>query len=100
MEKYYQNTVYMWKTEPDFREKLNGIAYLCFSHYSNLLKAAAKILSKKEGKAFLEQMNRVMENQLNPLCDSIKSFCKSFDYNSIGQPVDKRIIEKIIEFLR
>ena len=99
MEKYYQNAVYMWKTEPDFREKLGDITHLCFSHHASLLKAAAKILSKKEGKAFLEQINQIMQNRLNPLCENIHSFCKSFDYNSTGQPVDKQIIEKIIEFL-
>ena len=82
--KYCENIVYLWKTEPLFREKLQKQPELCFHHTAALLKSGNENLSTKLLTQFATDLFNATGRGLSASSDKIGRFCKSFDYRYAG----------------
>jgi hypothetical protein len=99
--KYCDNIVYLWKSEPVFREKFQKQPIICFRHTADLLKSAGKHLNDKQLAAFAADLFRVTSNGLAKYSDEISRFCKSFDYRftNIELGEAKHACEHAIDYL-
>lgn len=84
LEKYCSNIVFLWKTEPEFREKLLKQPYFCFTHTAALLKSGLENLPAKQFPAFSNDLLDVARNGLEKYSEEVSSFTKSFDYRYSG----------------
>jgi hypothetical protein len=80
LEKYCNNIVFLWKTEPEFREKFLRQPYFCFAHTSALLKSGLDNLSAKQFPSFSSDLLSITKNVLEKYLDEVSTFTKSFDY--------------------
>lgn len=85
LEKYCNNIVYLWKSEPVFREKLQKQPLFCFQHMTGLLKSGAENLNDKLLREFASDIFHVTSNGLSKASDEVSRFCKSFDYRYAGE---------------
>jgi len=102
MKHYYENIIYIWKTEEEFRDKFAGQPFFCLPHYARLLEYAAAGLDKKRAAAFSEQVNGIERAALERSAAYVSAFCKSFDHRFAGTPVDdetKTAIESAIALI-
>jgi hypothetical protein len=101
MIRYNENTIYIWKKEPDFRERFKKAPVFCLHHFSMLLKEAIKSLNQKEFKEFYEVIIYIQKNSLTELYEDITSFANTFDYRNNG-PTPKEVrsaIKRAIDIL-
>lgn len=101
LEKYCSNIVFLWKTEPEFREKLSKQPQFCFTHTAALLKSGQKHLSAKHFSSFAADVTTVAEKGLKIYSDEVARFCKSFDYRYAGHELGdaKLACEHAVEWL-
>lgn len=101
MDRYFDNLIYMWKTQEDFRQKFASREGFCIPHFSKLLTFAVKGLNEKEFKEFYHTIVNIQENSQNQMYTDISDFIKLFDHNSNTTPSDnvknsiKRSIQKL-----
>ena len=81
------NIAHMWKTEPSFRLKFNGIAGFCLPHANLLTESAPHRLGKKTGAEFAKDVAAAAARQSELLGEQITAFCKSFDHRNAGQDI-------------
>ncbi len=95
------NIVYLWESEPDFREKTAKQTTFCPTHLAKLLTCAQKELPKKLVGAFYQAHCKVAAKELFPLCEDISKFCKSFDHRFAGVPMgeERNAVERAIAYL-
>ena len=100
-EKYCSNIVYLWRTEPEFREKLLKQPYFCFTHTAALLKSGLENLPPKQFPAFSEDLIAVAKNGLEKYSGEVSTFTKSFDYRYAGADLGeaKLACEHAVEWL-
>lgn len=82
MDRYLKNLIYMWKTEPDFREKFSSQNGFCIPHFAELLKCALKELGKKDFSVFFNDIVSIQEKSQTEMYEDISSFIRLFDHNS------------------
>ena len=99
--KYYRNIVYLWKTEPVFREKLVKQPMFCFQHTAGLLGSGAEHLNDKQLRDFAADVFGVASKELQKMSDEVSRFCTSFDYRFSGEDLGeaKYACEHAISFL-
>jgi len=84
MEKYIENVIFLWKTEPEFRQKLSLQPQFCLGHFSSLITMGKKILSRKEFDGFAKALGELELGYLDGLRGRVSQFCKSFDHRFAG----------------
>jgi hypothetical protein len=102
MIKYYENIVYLWHTEPEFRNKLIAQPEFCFTHAVKLLKIGQENLNAKSTAVFAKDIFGVLEKSFPKVCSDIGGFCKSFDYRFADKPLsedEKFSVENAVKFL-
>ena len=101
LEKYCSNIVYLWKAEPEFREKLLRQPKFCFAHAAALLKSGLEHLSSKQFASFAADIGSVAGKDLRVRSDEVSRFCKSFDYRYSGEDLGeaKQACEHAVEWL-
>lgn len=101
MEKYYQNILYLWKTDPAFREKTRNQEYFCPAHLARLLQLARQELDKKNSPLFFADHLNAARGKLSELSTQVFAFCKSFDHRYADIPLGdaKHAIENTIAYL-
>lgn len=101
LDKYCSNIVFLWKTEPVFREKLQKQPWFCFHHTAALLRSGSDILNTKLLGEFAADLFRVTGNGLAASSDLVDRFCKSFDYRFAGGDLGdaKYASERAIDYL-
>jgi hypothetical protein len=87
---YYNNIFYLWRKEPDFREKFSRQPYFCVPHFADMAAQSEKYLPKKEQAEIIREMTGVCQEYLKSLGSGISEFCKSFDYRFAGKSVGER----------
>lgn len=93
--------VYLWETDPEFREKYAAQPYFCLPHYRRLLETS-KAESKKYASAFAKETARIVEGYFDELKEDVSWFCKKFDYRYDAEPWynSKDAVERAMKFLR
>jgi len=102
MTKYYENIVYLWRSEPEFREKLKAQPEFCFTQAVRLLKVGCDNLNTKTAAAFTRDVISVLEKTFPKISSDVGSFCKSFDYRFAGKTLcedEKLSVENAVKFL-
>jgi hypothetical protein len=84
--KMFDNAIYLWETEEDFREKFKNQKYFCLPHYRTLLEFARVGLSKKDFSDFFKTAREIEKKYLSELENDISWFCKKFDYRYDNEP--------------
>ncbi len=101
MEKYSENIIYLWKAEPEFRQKFNAQPMFCYEHSALLMRCAHDNLNHKLMHEFAADMVGVMKKKLDKVSADVSRFCKSFDYRNAGTELGdaKYAVENAIEYL-
>ena len=97
-----ETVVYLWETDPAFREKFAAQPYFCLPHYRRLLEIAQKKQSKKAYPAFAKMAAQIVERYFDELTEDVSWFCKKFDYRYGDEPWynSKDSVERAMKFLR
>lgn len=101
MNRYFNNIIYIWKTQEDFRNKFAVQEGFCIPHFSKLLKYAIDGLNEKEFKDFYHTIINMQEKSQNQIYEDISEFTMLFDHNNNSNPSEnvknsiKRSIQKI-----
>ncbi|MBQ2695796.1 MAG: ABC transporter substrate-binding protein [Clostridia bacterium] len=105
LEKFAEVFWYLYKNEPDFKEKVLACQGFCLPHFKLLLECADHELS---GKNLEEAKAEVIELELTHLKrinDEVNWFTKKFDYRNQNEPwgnskdAPQRAMEKLSKFL-
>ena len=102
MERYYENMLYIWKKEADFREKFKKQPFFCLSHYADLLDYAERCLPRNQRSEFIGELSKICGSYLEALSCDISEFCKSFDYRYAGRGMSGgalSAVERAVKFL-
>ena len=93
--------VFLWETDPEFREKYAAQPYFCLPHYRRLLETS-RSQSKKYAGAFAKETARIVEGYFDELKEDVSWFCKKFDYRYDAEPWynSKDAVERAMKFLR
>lgn len=93
--------VFLWETDPEFREKYAAQPYFCLPHYRRLLETS-RSQSKKYASAFAKETARIVEGYFDELKEDVSWFCKKFDYRYDAEPWynSKDAVERAMKFLR
>ena len=95
MKHYYDNLMYMWKKEPEFRDKFMRQKFFCLPHYTDLLEHSARCLPGKYKLDFVAELSRICQSHLSVLKNEILEFCKSFDYRFAGRGLSDGAIASV-----
>ncbi len=83
----YVNTVfYLYKAEPEFREKYKNCKGFCNAHYSMLLKKCGDHLKGTDLEEFVEITNKLYLDNLKRVRDDVEWFINKFDYKYQNEP--------------
>ncbi len=101
-DKFISNSVYLWESEKDFREKLKRQPYICLPHYKRLLEAGQQELGKKLFSSFYSDLSALVLGYFEQLRGDVTGFTRKFDYRYSGEPWGnaKDAPERMIKFLR
>ncbi len=101
MEKYIDVLFYLYKTEPEFKEKFLNTRGFCIHHFTELLDKSYDYLGKSLCEAFIADMTELEKRELIGLKEDIHFFTTKFDYRNQDKPwgtakdAPVRTIEKI-----
>lgn len=98
---YYNNMLYLWSSNPEFRARFEQVPVICLRHLTGLADSAKKALSKKENAAFIRHVEQRIEKEASALHESVSVFCKSFDHRFADMDVrqHKNSAERSVTFL-
>ena len=101
MNNFFATIFYLYRAEPEFREKLQKQPYFCLHHYTELLNRAPKSLHKKEIDDFFTDLKGVEKAYVEKLNEDIDWFCKKFDYRFKDEDWkdSKDAVERVVKFL-
>ena len=99
--KMYDNTIYIWETDEDFRRKFKNQRCFCLSHYKNLLQYGRSGLDKKKFAEFFEVAKGIERKYIDELNADVSWFCKKFDYRYDDEPWGnaKDAVPRALDFL-
>ena len=105
MEKFAQVLWYLYKRQPEFREKVLASSGFCLPHFRLLLACAHKELSGKELKEAKQEIIDLELSHLKRINEEVNWFTKKFDYRYQDEPwknskdAPARAMEKLAKFL-
>ena len=76
MQQILQNLCVLWENNRDFRELYAKQPYLCLPHFSLLVNAANRKMSKKNKQEFCKITTELTQHRLKELQEDISHFCK------------------------
>ncbi|MBE6797144.1 MAG: hypothetical protein E7531_02240 [Ruminococcaceae bacterium] len=92
-----------YETEMDFRELFNNQKCFCLPHYEMLVNNLDKKKMRNYGDAFLKNISRITEENIERLSADIKNYCKVYNYQGNKENCDwenaKDSVERSINFL-
>ncbi len=98
---FAKNIIYIWQSEPEFREKTRAQEYFCPNHLSLLCETAKGILPKRCYTDFLKDHFFSSRKILEGFSEEVTKFCNSYNYMFRDIPLGeaKNSIERTIDFL-
>ena len=100
--KYVSNTVYIYKKDRDFPEKLRKQPWLCLEHGAMLLEAGRQELPEETYLALSRDILTLIKNRMEKLKGDVTAFCRSFDHENAGKPLSedaRYAVERATDFL-
>ncbi len=100
MNRYIRVFLDMWRTEPEFRKKVEDSKGVCLPHMRMLLEASDK-MPEKDRAEFVEFLYQKQKTELERIKDDIHHFTLKFDYRNkdmewgAAEDAPLRTIEKI-----
>ena len=96
-----ENLVYIWSTDPNFREKFAEQHMFCLPHWEMMLGVGKAKLNKKDYYAFAKAASDVVLPYFDQLREDVSWFCKKFDYRYGDEPWynSKDSVERAMAFL-
>ncbi|MBO4330524.1 MAG: hypothetical protein J5827_00445 [Oscillospiraceae bacterium] len=85
--RYLSNAVFLWSSDPAFREKLRHRSFFCLTHFSALLKTAKTELRAAEYAELYTVMTGIERERISALRAAVTQFNSSFDHRSSGAPL-------------
>ena len=101
-EKYIDNTIHLWKKDPEFRTLFEQQPCFCLDHYAALTQMAKKSLSEDLFLTFHSSITAVLRRYLAQLREDVTGFTRCFDYRSGNTPMteaQKTAVERGAAFL-
>ncbi len=103
MERMLATVCRLWENEEDFRTLFAEQPLLCLPHFTELVSAAEKTMSKKQLPAFAKAASALSHSYLDELRGDVSHFCKMFDYRSSSEGADwgnsKDAVERAVQYL-
>jgi hypothetical protein len=81
-ERYLDTFVYLYKHEPEFRQKVKDSKGFCLSHFKDICRACDAKLNDKEKEAFYETILPLMEENMSRLAEDVAWLVEKFDYRN------------------
>ena len=93
--------VYLFESDPSFKQKFKKVPYFCLPHYKQMLEYASKKMSKKSFKELYEAAHGIQKEYITSLQGDVSWFCKKFDYRYDEEPWynAKDSVQRSIKFL-
>lgn len=86
MEHYLDTVFYLFKTDPDFKEKIKNSKGFCLEHFSELISIGEKKLGKSAYESFMQTIIPIQKENLKRLDEELDLFIKKFDYRFKDEP--------------
>ncbi len=86
---FYENFVWLWKQDEDFRQKSGARDDLCLTHSVKLLETGRRLLPKKESARFSAHVWGAIEGRIDAISEHLDAFCQSMDYRNAERPLDE-----------
>lgn len=80
--RYLDTFFYLFKQDPEFRQKIKDSKGFCLPHFGDLCDAADGKLSEKEKEAFYEMVLPLMEENMKRLAEDVAWMVEKFDYRN------------------
>lgn len=88
MDKFLQNTIYLWKTQPEFKQKFKQKRF-CLPHFSKLVEYAINGLNETEFEIFYSEILNSQIKTLDEIYEDVSEFTNLFDHRNTGNPSPK-----------
>lgn len=89
MNRYFTNIIYIWKTQPEFRQKFASKKGFCIPHFAKLLDFASKGLSAEDFKEFYHTIVNMQEKHIDKIYEDVSAFTRLFDHASDKKATDE-----------
>lgn len=86
VDRYVGTIFYLYKTEPEFREKFKSCKGFCNAHYTMLIKNCGSHLKGTDLEEFVNITNKLYVDNLKRVRDDIEWFINKFDYKYNDEP--------------
>lgn len=86
MNSYMNTFFFLWKKEPEFRDKVKSSKGFCLEHFSQIVTEARKRLSKEAQAELFETLFAIETENLAHLNEELDWFIQKFDYRFADEP--------------
>lgn len=86
MNSYFDTFFYLWKSEPEFREKVKISKGFCLEHLSRIVKDARKKLGENKFTELLETLSSIELENFTRIDEELDWFIRKFDYRFQNEP--------------
>ena len=99
MQSYVDTFFHLWKTEPEFRDKVLGGNGFCMGHLKQILSEGKRRLNKENFQAFKEAILPLQTRHMKRLEEEVEWFVQKFDYRFKDEPwkTSKDAVERGIQ---
>lgn len=84
LNKFLKNLVYLYETEPEFKQKFLNSKGFCVLHFEKLLKSAANNLKGDKKDEFIQNLYKIEISHLERNLVDLENFIKKFDHRYIN----------------
>ncbi|MDY5627405.1 MAG: DUF6062 family protein, partial [Clostridia bacterium] len=84
LDKFLKNLVYLYETEPEFKQKFLNSKGFCVFHFEKLLKSAANNLKGDKKDEFIQNLYKIEISHLERNLGDLENFIKKFDHRYIN----------------
>lgn len=89
MKAFLDNTIHLWKTEPQFKDKFRKNQF-CLEHFADLVECGAERLGEKDFEVFYTEIYKSQMSLLKSAYEDVSEFTRMFDHrNSGAKPTPK-----------
>ena len=86
MNSYIETIFYLWKKEPEFRQKIANSNGFCLEHFSRLISEARKRMKQYDFLEFANTIIPLQKENMSRLDKELDWFIKKFDYRFQDEP--------------
>lgn len=86
MNSYVYTFFYLWKTEPEFAEKVRACKGFCLEHMSRIISDSRKYLNSAQRQSLTDTIISLQRQNLERIIGDVDWFIKKFDYRFTDEP--------------